>query len=213
MGGRARTIGDIGSHWCDLAEFVAGSRITAVFAELLLWLPKRRKPTVHVDAFAGVGLRPDQAVEVEVTTEDCGLILLRFENGARGSCLLTQMAAGHKNALSMEVNGSEGSLRWDLERPNELWLGHRDGPNQVMAKDPALLSPDARPYAHFPGHHNEGYPDTFKNLFEPVYQAIREGSGMPADPSWPTFETGYRANLVVDAILRSAQEQRWVTVA
>lgn len=212
MGGVARTVGDIGSHWCDLARFVTGLKISQVYADLVTFLPRRGKPKVHVDAFAGVGLKPEDVEEVEVTTEDCGLILMRFEGGAYGMCLLSQMAAGHKNQLRLEVNGAQGSLAWNLERPNELWLGHRDEPNQILPKEPSLMDETARPFAHYPGLHNEGYPDSFKNLFQEIYAAVREGGGMPDDPTWPTFETGYRANLVVDAILKSAAEGQWVVV-
>ncbi|HIC94381.1 MAG TPA: Gfo/Idh/MocA family oxidoreductase [Anaerolineae bacterium] len=213
MGGAARTVGDIGTHWLDLAQFVTGLKIAAVYADLVTFLPRRRKPKAHVDAFAGLGLKPEEYEEVEVTTEDCGLILLRFENGARGACVLSQMCAGRKNYLTLEVYGARGSLAWNLERPNELWLGHRDRPNELLPKDPVLLAPAARACAHYPGYHNEGYPDTFKNLFREVYAAVREGGKMPDNPTWPTFEAGYRANLVVDAILRSTEEQRWVAVA
>ncbi len=212
LGGAARTMGDIGSHWCDLAQFVSGLKITEVCADLVTFLPTRRKPKTHVDAFAGVGLKPEDYDEVEVTTEDCGLILLRFEKGARGACVLSQMCAGRKNHLTLEVNGGSGSLAWNLERPNELWLGHRDRPNELLPKDPSLLAPAARPYAHYPGFHNEGYPDAFKNLFQEVYAAVRDGGKMPNDPTWPTFEAGYQANIVVDAILQSAREQKWVAV-
>jgi len=212
LGGAARTVGDIGSHWCDLAQFVTGLKITQVYAELVTFLPTRRRPKTPVNAFAGVGLKAEDWEEVPVTTEDCGMVLFHFEGGARGVCLLSQMCAGHKNQLTLEVNGAQGSLSWNLERPNELWLGHRDSPNQVLPKDPSLLDPSARPYAHYPGGHNEGYPDGFRNLFQAVYAAVRDGGTMPDRPTWPTFETGYRANLVVDAILQSAAQKRWVTV-
>lgn len=211
LGGEGRTVGDIGSHWCDLAGFISGLKITAVYAQLATFLPKRRSPQAHADAFADADLEQDR-VEVDVTTEDCGLILLRFENGALGSCTVAQICAGHKNGLTLEVNGARGSLRWELEHPNDLWLGYRDRPNETLPKDPSLLDPAARPFAHYPGWHNEGYPDSFKNLFRPIYDAVRQGGKMPPDPTWPTFEAGYDSNLVVDAILMSAKENRWVTI-
>jgi predicted dehydrogenase len=202
LGGATRTVGDIGSHWCDLAHFVTGLQITEVCAELVTFLPTRRKPTTH----------PQGYDEVQVTTEDCGSILLHFENGARGVCLLSQISAGRKNHLRLEVNGARGSLAWNVERPNELWLGHRDRPSELLPKDPALLTPIARAYAHYPALHCEGYPDAFKNLFQEVYAAVRDGGQMPASPTWPTFEDGYQSNLIIDAILQSAKEQRWVAI-
>jgi predicted dehydrogenase len=165
-----------------------------------------------VDAFAKVSPQPQDATAVEVTTEDCGLILFRFEQGARGACVLSQVSAGHKNGLALEVNGARGSLGWNAERSNELWLGHRDRPNELLPKDPALLTPIAWAYAHYPGGHDEGYPDAFKNLFQEIYAAVRDGGQMPDSPTWPTFEAGYQANVVVDAVLRSARENRWVEV-
>ena len=212
LGGAARTMGDIGSHWCDLAQFVSGLKITAVYADLATFLPTRRRPKTPVEAFADAGLQAEDYDEVEVATEDCGLVLLRFEKGAHGACLLSQVCAGRKNHLTLEVNGERGSLAWNLESPNELWLGHRDQPNELLPKDPSLLAPDAQAYAHYPGYHNEGYPDAFKNLFQEMYAAVRDGGKMPDEPAWPTFGAGYQTNVVVDAILQSAKEQRWVGV-
>jgi len=151
MGGEARTVGDIGSHWTDLAPFVSGLRITEVYGELLTWLPWRQKPTVPVEAFAGVGLSPEDTEEVEITSEDVGLVMLRFENGARGTCLLSQMIAGRKNALTLEINGSTGSTRWDLEHPNDLWLGHRNRPNEILAKRSLPAGPQFPALCPLPG--------------------------------------------------------------
>ncbi|OQY19456.1 MAG: dehydrogenase [Anaerolineaceae bacterium 4572_32.1] len=212
LGGAGRTVGDIGSHWCDLAQFVTGLKITEVYAELITFLPARRKPHVQTNAFGGLESGPEDYAEIKVSTDDCGLILLRFEGGARGACTLSQLCAGRKNRLTLEVNGADGSLSWNLERPNDLWLGHRNRPNEILPKDPALLSSIARPYAHYPGWHNEGYPDSFKNLFAQVYAAVREGGSMPDAPTWPTFEAGCESNRLVDAMLQSAKEKRWITI-
>ncbi|MBU1749787.1 MAG: Gfo/Idh/MocA family oxidoreductase [Chloroflexi bacterium] len=194
LGGVSRTVADIGSHWLDLAQFISGLQITQVCADLATFVPTRRKPSVHVEAFAHAEPGAGADTPVTVDTEDCGLVLFRFDNGARGACVLAQVCAGRKNRFVLELNGAGGSLAWDLERPNELWLGHRDRPNDTWT---------ARA-------HDADDPDPFVDLFRPVYAAVRAGH-MPADPTWPTFEAGYQSNVLVDAIVQSAREQRWVS--
>ncbi|MFZ5917409.1 MAG: Gfo/Idh/MocA family protein [Chloroflexota bacterium] len=212
LGGRGRTLGDIGTHWCDLAQFVTGQKISAVYADLATFVPVRRNPGSQAGTFAAADRSPQDSTAVEIDTEDYGAILLQFQGGARGVCTVAQLCAGHKNSLTIEINGAQGSLAWSFERLNELWIGHRGRPNEVLAKDPSLLTEAARPFAHYPGQHDEGYPDAFKNLFGLVYAAVRDGGQMPASPPWPDFEAGYEANRLVDAILQSAREQRWIAI-
>ena len=120
------------------------------------------------------------------------------------------MTAGRKNRIVLEVAGTEGSLAWDSDTPNRLWIGHRDAPNQLLERDPALMSPPARVLSHYPGGHAEGFPDTFKQLFLTVYDRIAEG--MSRDPAYPTFADGDREVRLCEAIARSAREERWVEV-
>ena len=120
------------------------------------------------------------------------------------------MTAGRKNRIVLEVAGTEGSLAWDSDAPNRLWIGHRDAPNQLLDRDPALLSPPARAISHYPGGHAEGFPDTFKQLFLTVYDAIAAGN--TATPAYPTFADGDREVRLCEAIARSAREERWVEV-
>ncbi len=100
-------------------------------------------------------------------------------------------------------------MAWNSERPNELCLGHRDKANELLLRDPALLQPEVRPFANYPGGHNEGFPDTFKQLFWAVYDRI-EGGVMAAP--FPTFSDGHREIVLCEAILRSQREQQWVTL-
>jgi len=138
-------------------------------------------------------------------------VLLAYENGARGVMTVSQVSAGRKNRLAFEIDGSQLALGWDSERPNELWVGHRDRPNEVLMKDPSLLTPRARDCTSYPGGHNEGFPDTFKQLYQAVYRYIRAGDlSAPAD--FPTFADGHEEVLLCEAIERSAREQRWVEV-
>ena len=204
-GGASRAFADIGSHWCDLAQFVTGRRITRVFADLFTVHPERERPTEAAETFrAGAGATE----RVPVSTEDGANVLLQFEGGARGAVTVSQVSAGRKNREWIEVDGSRASLAWNQERPNELWIGHRDRPNETVVKDPALLADAARPYAHYPGGHPEGYPTGFKNHFLNVYRAVREGGV----PDVPTFADGHRAVRLAEAVLESARRETWVDV-
>ena len=118
------------------------------------------------------------------------------------------MTAGRKNCLRYEIAGTEEALAWNSELPNELWIGHRDGPNEQLIRDPALLSPPAKALAQYPGGHNEGFPDSFKQLFRAFYGAI--ASGDLQSEAFPTFADGHLEILLCDAILRSHRERRWV---
>src|SRR5262249_196964 len=119
--------------------------------------------------------------------------------------------AGRKNQLTFEIAGSKGSIAWDSERPNELWLGHRDRPNEVLLKDPSLLSDNARFFANYPGGHNEGFPDTFKPLYRAVYGHIQAGN-FQAPRNFPTFQDGHDEVVLCDAVLQSHRERRWVDI-
>ena len=126
------------------------------------------------------------------------------------------MTAGRKNCLRFDIAGGNASLAWDSEEPNTLRVGRRDGPNELLTRDPALfLSPAARRFANYPGGHAEGFPDTFKQLFRAVYDAVLVLASPGCEPGgspYPTFADGHREVLVCEAILRSHREQRWVTV-
>jgi predicted dehydrogenase len=126
---------------------------------------------------------------------------------------VSQVSAGRKNRIVIEINGSKASLAWDGERPNELWMGYRDRPNEVLIKDPALMLPEARPYARYPAGHDEGFADTHTAINRSIYNFIRDGgyaSGREVD--FPTFADGHRENVLADAILQSDSRRGWVDV-
>ncbi len=201
-GGPSSAVGDIGSHWCDLVEHVAGQRIEAVLADLTTVVKTRMKPSTSLQAFASTSDARREPVAIE--SEDLATILLRFDGGAKGSVSVGQVCAGHKNDCWFEVSGGRSSLRWQQERQNELWIGRRDAANAVLMKDPALLDPAARRYAHLPGGHQEAWADAFCNVMRDVYGVIATGGGASsATPAFATFEDGYRATCIVDAILES----------
>lgn len=210
-GGELRAVADIGTHWLDLVQFVTGQRIVAVCADLRTVHATRQRPRGGVETFSGKGAAPTQTEPVPITTEDCGSVMLRFENGANGCLWVSQTTAGRKNCLRFELAGSQQALSWNSETPNELWIGHRDRSNETLIRDPALLGDSARAIANYPGGHNEGFPDTFKQLFRSFYGYIAAGD-FTAPAPFPTFDAGHREILLCEAVLKSHREQRWVSL-
>jgi predicted dehydrogenase len=211
-GGKSSAIGDIGSHWCDLVQHVVGKRIESVLADFDTVIRTRYKPSKNREAFARAEERGDQ---FQVQSEDLATVLVRFEGGARGAVCVGQVCAGHKNDLWFEINGRKASIRWFQEQQNELWIGRRDGANSVLPRDPSLLVPGAQRYAHLPGGHQEAWADAFCNLMRDIYGFIASGRkpDEPKPPAFATFEDGYRAACVVDAILKSnADGSVWTKV-
>lgn len=212
-GGELRAVGDIGTHWMDLILFVTGLRINSVFADLATLIPVRQRPKVAGSTFqeneADAGAAGREAIRIE--TEDWGSVLFRFANGARGTMCVSQVTAGRKNQLTFEIAGSEGSLAWDSEHPNDLWLGHREKPNELLIRDPSLLAPGIRSFASYPGGHNEGFPDTFKQLYRAIYEYLAEGN-FSRPKIFAGFEDGHEELLLCEAILQSHRAQAWVPV-
>ena len=211
LGGTLRAIGDIGSHWLDLMTFITGLKVKEVYADFKTFYPVRKKPLKQLETFTGKLLTPEDFEEKSVTTEDYASVLLHYENGVRGILTVSQVSSGRKNRIYFEINGSKSSLVWNGERPNELWIGHRSEPNQVLMKDPSLLSPEARATASYPGGHNEGFPDTFKQLYTKVYNYILAGDDA-AEPDFPTFADGHYEQVLCEAIERSAKVGKWIEV-
>jgi predicted dehydrogenase len=208
-GGALRAVADIGTHWLDLIQAVTGLEVTAVCADLRTFLPTRQRPTGSVETFQSKLGGAGQTEPVAITTEDYGSILLHFRGGATGCLTVSQVTAGRKNCLRFEIAGARGALAWDSERPNEHWQGARDQANAVLLRDPALLHPDVRRFANYPGGHNEGFPDTFKQLFRAIYEYLDAGD-WNAPPSFPTFRAGHREMVLCEAVLRSQRERGWV---
>jgi len=211
LGGSLRAVADIGTHWLDMVTWISGQRVTAVLADFSTCLPTRQKPRREVETFASKFAQAGDADEMPIHTEDYATVLLRFANGAHGTMTVSQVSAGRKNRLWYEIDGSRSSLAWDSEMPNQLWLGHRESPNELMIKDPALMLPGARATAAFPGGHAEGYPDTFVQMFKAFYSYIAAGD-MAAPRAFPTFEDGHAEIVLCDAIAASACDGRWVSV-
>ncbi len=212
QGGALRAVGDIGSHWIDLAQFLIGLSVRSVLADLATFVPVRQNPVRALDTFSTSEV---ERAPVTIDTEDAATVLLRLGDAraTRATMQVSQVSAGRKNRLVIEINGSHGSLAWNGERPNELWIGHRDRANSVLIKDPMLLDEAARRYARYPAGHAEGFPDSHTAINRAIYDYIRAGGyASGQEPDFPTFADGYRENVIADCILHSARETRWVDV-
>jgi len=203
-GGSLRAVADIGSHWLDLVGHVTGKRVASVFADLATVHEVRRVPTGPVETFGGGGDDVER-VEREMSTEDLAHVLLRFDDGGRGSLVLSQVSAGRKNRVWFEADGTGGALAWDSEAQEQLWLGHRDRPNELHWREPG-------PASDYPSGHPEGFPDTFKQLYRAVYRAVEDGRMPDDEAAFPTFRDGHEGVVLGEAVAASAREGRWVEV-
>lgn len=208
-GGASRCMADIGSHWFDMAEHVTGQRVTSLCADIQTFHKTRKKPKGPVETFAGKLLQPDEYEQVPIATEDYGGVIFRMGGRVRGSMTASQVSAGRKNRLSIEVYGTKGGAAWDQEKPNELWLGNRNSNNQLLVKDPSLLLPGAQSYAELPGGHAEGYGDTFKQNFRRFYASLESAD---SDVEYPRFRDGLRQMTILQAVLDSNRSRGWVDV-
>jgi predicted dehydrogenase len=207
--GRSRCFADIGTHWCDMVEHITGLRIQSLCADLQTFHKTRKRPKGSIETFSGKTLQPSDYEEVPIDTEDFGAVLLRLGEQARGAMTVSQVSAGRKNRLCMEIYGTKASVTWDQEKPDELWIGQRNEPNRIIVKDPSLMLEKARSYADLPGGHSEGYDDTFKQLFRRFYRTVADRT---AAVEYPQFADGLRQLQILDAVLASSAKQGWATV-
>jgi predicted dehydrogenase len=198
--GHSRAMADIGSHWCDTIQFILGKKIVEVFADLKTVHPIRQRQASATQT----------GETVEISTEDYGSVLVHFEDGSKGVFTVSQVSAGRKNKLFFDISLEKGSMSWDQENPNKLWIGKRDEPNLELVRDPSLLSPLAAQAAHYPGGHQEGWPDGLKNLFIDFYSTIL--SGKKADSHFATLEDGHQMMKIIEAILESHETKSWISV-
>ena len=205
--GRSRAFADIGTHWCDMVEHVTGQRISSLCADLQTFHKTRKRPKGSVETFSGKTLQPSEYEDMPIDTEDFAAVLLRLGERTRGAFTVSQVSAGRKNRLCMEIYGSKGSVTWDQEKPDELWMGQRNQPNRLVIKDPSLMLEAARSYADLPGGHSEGYDDTFKQVFRRFYRTVADRS---ASVEYPQFEDGLRQLRILDKVLESSKARAWV---
>jgi len=188
LGGASRAFADIGSHLCDLVEFVTGDKIASLVATKSTAITARR------------GRR-------EVLTEDAAALVVQTHSGAIGTLLVSQVAPGRKNRLSFEIAGSEESVAFDQENPETLWLGRRIG-SELLMRDPAQLSGSAARLSILPAGHSLGYQDAFNAFMADAYAV----AGGAERDTLPTFTDGLRAAILTEAVLASSATREWVEV-
>ena len=205
--GAVRAMGDIGSHWMDMIQHLTGLRITALCADLATFHKTRKRPKGSVETFTGKKLQSSDYEETAIDTDDFGAVLLRLGNRACGSFSVSQMSAGCKNRFQFEIYGTKSGVAWNQERPDELWIGQRNSPNQVIVKDPSLLEARAATFADLPGGHSEGYDDTHKQMFRRFYARVANAT---APVEYPTFADGARGMELLEKVLESSRKRAWV---
>ncbi len=212
-GGALRAVGDIGTHWIDAASFILGAKVEAVFAHLETFHRTRRRPRGEVKTFTQAD--PTTLVPYSVDTEDFGSVLLRFGssahghvNGVHANASISQVAAGWKCSLALGIYGTKGSVRWDLQQPNEILVGRRDEPNQILQRGTAGFSEDVAGFTDYPGGHAEGFPDSHKMQYRAVYQHIASGRQTPV--LFATAQDGHQEVQLCEALLKSSTAGRWV---
>lgn len=204
--GSTRAVADIGSHWIDLAETITGLKVIEVFADFATFHKTRKK---SLDNIAFSKEKSDVFEEIKIESEDHAHILLRFENGAVGNAVISQVVAGRKNRITLNVDGSKEALFWTTDDLNNLWIGHRDSSNEILTKDPSLVSSATSKQVTYPGGHAEGFPDAFKNNFRAIYKSI-EDKNSPIE--YATFADGLREMKICDKIFESYHSNKWVKV-
>jgi len=205
-----RAAADVGTHFMDLVQYITGLPIEEVCADLAVIHKTRLKPTAKSETFGGFA-SPAGSVPVPIVTDDYSAILLGFTGGARGVFHVSQVTAGRKNKLHLEISGTSGSLAWDSDKANQLWIGSRPGASKLLERDPTALSPSAAAFSDYPGGHPEGFPDTFKMLYRDIYTWIAARD--PNRPrTFPTFADGDQEARICEAIAQSARSRTWVAV-
>jgi predicted dehydrogenase len=205
--GALRAMGDIGSHWMDQIQHVTGLEITSLCADLQTFHKARKRPKGAVETFSGKKLAPEDYDSVPMDTDDFGAVLLRLGERARGAFAVSQMSAGRKNRFQFEVYGTKSGVAWNQERPDELWIGQRNSPNQLIIKDPSLMFPEAATFADLPGGHSEGYDDSHKQNFRRFYKRVADPS---APVEYPTFADGAHGMGLLEKVLESSTKRAWV---
>jgi predicted dehydrogenase len=210
VSGMSRVMADIGSHFFDMAEHLTGLRVRSLCSDWQIFHPTRKRPKTGGETFSGKLGAASESTEEKIETEDFGATLFRMGSRARGAMTASQVSAGRKNGLVMEIYGTKAAVTWRQEQPEELWIGYRDAPNQTLLKDPALMREAARGMADLPGGHAEGYHDTFKKLFRLFYASVTDPDA-PAD--YPQMVDGLRQMNILAAEQESNRRHGWADVA
>lgn len=202
QGGQSRAFADIGSHWCDLIEFVSGERLASTITVLSTAQAKRPEQTRAT--FSRVEVAEAMAV---VQTEDIACALFRTERGVPVNLTVSQVSAGRKNRLWFEIDGEQESVTFDQEIPDQLWVGQRDR-TSLLVKDPSQGSAEQRRMAILPAGHAQGYNECFAAFVRDSYDAIRGGT----PEGLPTFADGVRSAHLIQAVLQASRTANWTPI-
>lgn len=209
--GVSRCVADIGSHWMDAVQTVTGAKIVEVCADLVTVHPVRKKPLGQVETFS-INTNTDYE-DREVKTEDYGAVLFKMDNGAHGVFYVSEVSAGRGCYFNFEIDGTKCSMEWNQERADEMWMGHRDGPNYLVKRNPNHMTPEAKQYTYLSAGHPEGWNDAMKNNVMAFYKFIGEDKKMGVDPiDFATFEDGHYIMKLTEAIVESSKSRSWVRV-
>lgn len=211
-GGELRALSDIGSHWLDLIHFITGQDIEAVCVDYQTVHPIRRRPKGEVETFSNKLKTEADTEPVDIATDDYGCVMLRFADGSKGVMWVSQVSPGRKYCIRFEIAGQHKTLAWNSEQCEKLWIGQRQGANTLMMRDPSVMHDAARKVSDYPGGHDEGYPDSFKQCFRSFYQYILAGDYTAPKP-FASFEDGHRDIVLCDAFVESKRRGGWVRYA
>ena len=211
INGPSRCMADIGSHWMDAVQTVTGAKITDVCADLVTTIPVRKKAKGQVETFSANANAEYE--DKEIKTEDWGAVLVKLDNGAHGVFCASEVSAGRKCRLDLEIDGTKSSLYWNQEMADQMWMGFRDTDNRLVMRNPQLMAPDARQYTYLAAGHPEGWNDAMRNNVYSFYKYIRDGKVMGKDPcDFATFNDGHYIIKLTEAILKSHATRQWIKV-
>lgn len=193
-----RAVADIGSHLADLTEYVLGQRAERLLARFSRMHDTRLRPDSAQATFSS---GDENGTPYQVSTEDQASVWVDYVGGVQASFELSQVAAGHKNDLMIELLGTKGSATWRQETPEEIVLGSRADERTVRLKQPA------HPFTHYPPGHPEGLPDAITNVIRAFYATL---AGRPSP--YPTFEDGLAAARFTEAAYQSQLRGEWVSL-
>jgi len=200
--------GDLNSHIIDLARYLVGD-FASVVGMQETFIKKRPELEVSEKLTTGLVAESRRRKLGEVTVDDATLFLARFKNGALGSFEATRFANGRRNGLRLEINGSKGSLLFELENMNELWFYSCEDPDGMQGFRKILVSEATHPYieAWWPPGHIIGYEHSFVHVVYDFMKALDEDR-LPT----PNFADGVQCQKVLEAVEKSVKEERWVEV-
>jgi predicted dehydrogenase len=203
LGGVSRVFADIGSHWCDLVEWVSGERFVDVSAAFETVIAQRAAATglSFSTPAAGGAMQP-------VSSEDVAAALFKTGNGTLASLTVSQVSAGRRNRLWFEIDGAQASVAFDQEDSERLWIGLPDQREEIFVRGPGAGSAEQRRLSVLPPGHAQGYGNCFDAFVADTYRAIvaERPEGLP------TFEDGLRSALIVDRVIASARTRAWTSI-